>query len=273
MSITDPEAPDVQPEQGQGDQGQGDSPYADYLTRFEDDNARAIAAEAFKDFDGRTTQKFQEHAEFRKKYEPLEPTGISNLNPDQAAWLMQFWQILDDPQAVQQWFDGFAQQNGLTPQQQERAVEELGLDQFGVDPQQIDKLLDQRLSPLQQRLEQYEQRFAQQDQQAQMAQINQMIEGQHKALEQRFGDEYDREMAATFAERYADSHPEKCLELGFADWQKRVAAIQKQTLQSGADAPGPAEGGGVPDTSPPKVQTVMEAGPMAREWLRNNNRR
>src|ERR1035437_4068795 len=60
----------VQPPEGQGDQSNS-SPYAEYLVRLPEE-VRGDVEPVFRDWDAQTTRKFQDAAEYRKQWEPLE---------------------------------------------------------------------------------------------------------------------------------------------------------------------------------------------------------
>jgi hypothetical protein len=270
VSLTDPPVDDTQPE-GQGDVGESGNPvYAEYLDRIPED-AREVAEEAFRDWDTRTQQRFQEAADFRKQWEPLAQTGISDLSAEEVAWLVQFRGALEDPQVMQQWWNGYAEQNGLAaaPPEQQQTLDEYGGYQ---DQAAIEALVEQRLGPVVQALEQFNERFVQQDQQAAEAQAMQYIEGQLAELEQKHGADFNREMVELFTTRHIDADPMNAVPKAWADWQKVRNGIEKAAMQPKLEAPPPAEGGGVPDTMPPKLDTFRDAEATAKEMLRNMNR-
>ncbi|HEX9007327.1 MAG TPA: hypothetical protein VF889_08525 [Bacteroidota bacterium] len=281
MSTTDPSVEPVQPDEGQGGEATpGDSPYADYLNRIPEE-VRGEVEPVFRDWDANTTKRFQEHSEFRKQWEPLKDTGVDQLTPEQAAYAVQLFQALDDPQTMKQWWDGYAEQNGLTPQeakQAQQAVESTLEDFQGYeDPtRQLEKLLEERLTPLQQRLEQYDSRFQQQEQQAREAEAAKFIEGQVAELEQKHGkfDEQTTELVNTLAGRYIESDPMNAIPRAYEDLQRWRNDVEKAALQAKVDAPAPAESGGIPDVSP-EQHTRLDSPAvkdMALEFLRNSNR-
>src|ERR1035437_4782758 len=69
----------VQPPEGQGDQSNS-SPYAEYLDRLPEE-VRGDVEPVFRDWDAQTTRKFQDAAKYRKQWEPLEQTGVSQRDP------------------------------------------------------------------------------------------------------------------------------------------------------------------------------------------------
>jgi len=269
VSITDPQADDAQPQEGQGSEASGGSPWESLLSRFPDD-VRDQAAEAFREQEANANKRFEEHASFRKQWEPLANTGVDQLSAEEVAWLVQFRGALEDPQTMQQWWDGYAQQNGLNQPQEPEAQP---LDDFGFqDPAQLQQLIDQATGPLKQQLEQMQARAEEQDRQQAESQAHQYIDGQLKELESKHGKEFNREMAELFASKYIDSDPLNAVPRGWADFEQARNAIEKQALQPKVDAPAPAEGGGVPDTSPDKMPGFgsPELKDVAMQFLRNN---
>lgn len=274
MSITDPQADDVQPVEGQGDAGTSDAPYAEYLNRIPE-QLRGDVEPVFRDWDANVTKRFQDNSDFRKQWEPLQDTGISQMSPEEVAWLVQFRGALDDPNVMQQWWDGYAQENGLTPAQQ-AAQEPQQFDDFGggfQDPQQLQSLIDQATGPLKQQLEQMQGHIEQQQQQHEQAQTLANLEGQVAQIEQKLGaplSEKQKVVLARFASQYSDVN--NAILRGWDDMQAYTNDVQKGAFQSKVDAPDPAERGGVPDVSPDKFKGLDDPGlaETARQFLRNN---
>lgn len=278
MSFTDPSAEPAQPEEGQGEEASGGSPWESYLDRIPED-ARDVASEAFRDMEANATKKFQEHSEFRKQWEPLAQTGVNDLSPEEVSWLVQFRGALEDPQIMQQWWEGYARENGLTVAEAQAQAE--ATDDFGFqDPQQqLEKLLEERLGPLSKQLESFSSRFEQQDQQTALAEAGRTIDRQVAALEKehnngtKFDDE-TRELVDVFASRYIESDPMNAINRGWTDLQKLRNDVEKQALQGKVNQPAPAESGGIPDVNPPEHKRIDSPAvkDAALEWMRNQNR-
>jgi hypothetical protein len=207
----------------------------------------------------------------------LKDAGNNQLSPDEVSWLVQFRQALEQPEIMQQWWDGYAKENGLTVAEAKAQAED-AVDDFGFqDPsQQLEKLLEERLTPLQKQLEQYEGRFAQQDQARQEAEASQYIEGQFSELQKKHGeiDKQTRELIETFAGKYIESDPMNAIPRGYDDLQHLLNSHEKRTLDGKLNQPPPAEGGGVPDVNPPEHKRIDSEGVKnaALEWMRNQNR-
>jgi hypothetical protein len=281
VSVTDP-ADDVQPEDpGQGDPGTQGAPYQEYLDRIPEE-LRGDVEPVFRDWDGQVTKRFQDQAEFRKQWEPFSETGVSQLSPEDASYAVQLFQAMADPQTMKQWWDGYSQANGLTPDQQQQQQQQQPQDQqddYGFqDPsqQQFEKLLEDKLGPLMSKLEAYDGRFEQQDQQAAMAEASQFIEGQLSELKGKHG-EFDKdteELINTLAGRYIESDPMNAIPRAYDDLQRWQNQYEKTVLQGKVDAPAPAETGGVPDVSPEQHRSIEDprVKDAAIEFLRNSNR-
>lgn len=272
MSDFTDDAGGVQPDQGQGDAGEaGDSPYSEYLSRFEDDDARQIAAEAFKEFDGKTTQRFQDAANFRRQWEPYQETGIADMDPEMVSWLAQFGGIVNDPRAVQSWYEQYAQQQGL----ESGGGEDTTFDEYGsqLDQNTIKQLIQQELAPYGQLLEQHGQRWQETDQQQAERQLEEQIDAQHAPLEKKYGDAYNRNKAEQYALDFADENPDNAIALGWQAWMKERSQIEQDALNKKLGVPPGAEPGGQPDSNLPTPKRIddPEVRERAAAVLRNMN--
>lgn len=272
---TDLEPDVVQPEDaGQGDGGH-DAPYAEYLNRIPEE-VREEVEPVFKDWDANVTRRFQEHSEYRREWEPYEQTGINRLSPEETQWLVQFRQALEDPQQIKQWYEGYAEQAGIVPEQaaQEPTGQQASttFDEFGAgyDPQQLQSLLDQRFSPLAQQLQQLTERFEHQDYQTRVAEAERYVQGQIEELKAKHPDEFNEEAIEKLVTNYIDSDPVHAVERAFADWQKIRAQIERDTLQGKADSRSSGESGGTADAMPEMPKTLKEAAEIAKQRIRES---
>jgi hypothetical protein len=277
VSFADPSAEPAQLPEGQGEEASGSSPWETYLDRIPED-ARDVATEAFREMEANANKKFESHAEFRKQWEPLQETGINQLSPEEVSWLVQFRQALEQPDVMQQWWEGYAKENGLTVAEAQAQAAD---DDFGFqDPsQQMEKLLEERMAPLMKKLEEYDGRFQQQTQAQQQAEATQYIDGQIGALEKEHneGNKFDDEtkgLIELFAQKYVDSDAMNAIPRGYADLQHLLNTNEKKALQGKLNQPPPAEGGGVPDVNPPEHKRIDDPAVKnaALEWMRNQNR-
>jgi hypothetical protein len=277
VSVTDPASDAAQPDEGQDGEGTSGAPYQEYLDRIPEE-LREDVEPVFRDWDGQVTKRFQDAAEFRKQWEPLQDTGIHKYDPGDVAWMVQFREALNDPQSIQQWFDSYAKENGLTSAQAQQQLEQAVDDYEYQDPSQqnFERLLEDKLNPLLQKLEQYDGRFAEQEQQKALADAERIINGQITELEQKHGEfnEETKELINTLAGRYIDSDPMNAIPRAYDDLQRWQNNVEKSALQAKVDAPAPAEGGGIPSVTPDQHKRIDSPGvkEAAIEFLRNGNR-
>jgi hypothetical protein len=258
VSITDPEADPVQPE-GQGGEG-NEAPYAEYLNRIPEE-VRGDVEPVFKDWDANTTRKFQEHAQYRQNWEPYEQLGVNQIAPEDMEGLLAFHQAAqNDPQAIQLWFQEYAQANNLTPEQAADQLDQQStLDEYGTgfDAQAFQQALTPMLQPLQQQLEQMNRWREQQEQNARLQEANQHIERQFKELEGK--PDFNREAIEHFLPKYVNSDPRNAVPKAYQDYQQMRAQIEKQYVQSKSNIPAGAEHGGTADGSFEPAKTLEEA--------------
>jgi hypothetical protein len=273
---TDP-AEDVQPDEGQGGGGEQDAPYAEYLNRIPEE-VRGDVEPVFKEWDANVTRRFQEHSQQREQWAPYEELGVNRLSPDEVQWALDFRQAaVENPQAVKEWFDQYAQAHNLT--EPEPTYEQPAFDSYEDPQQQLERLLKQQLEPVQQQLAQIgqwreEQEFAQRKAEADRFVMSQMdeLKAKHPDEFKTTGEYGAEKMIDRLIGRYIESDPRNAVPRAFADYQAWRAEIEKQTLQSKVDAPAPAEAGGTADVAPEKFSRIKDVEEQAREFLRNSNR-
>jgi len=271
VSFTDP-VDDVQP-QGQGEADTTtDAPYQEYLNRIPEE-AREQAESAFREWDANQTRRFQDAAEFRQRWEPYQDTGIASLPPEEVQQLVQFRGALSDPQAIQQWYQQYAAQAGLTepqapPQEPYDPYQEQ--DPYGGGFDGIDQVLANRLGPIEQRLERFAQWQEQQDHAARVAEAENYVQGQLEELKQKHPEEFNEQAIEKLVVQYIETDPRNAVQRAFADWQGIRSEIERQTLQAKANTPPAAEGGGYADTNPEEIKTLAQAAEIAKAQIRQS---
>ena len=274
MSVTEPPVTDgVQPDQGQGDVGQtsGGQPYADYLARVPDE-VRGTVEPVFKDWNSHVNSRFEEHANYRKQWEPYEQAGVTRYSPQD---IQAAFDLLQNPDQLRSWAD---EQYGpvQAPEQQQPQPE---FDLYGQpDQQQFEQLLESKLGPLSQELQQLAQWRQQQEQQAQIQQIQGVIDREIGMLQEKHAanlPEPIRENFAETVERFADKYandpsltPEQMVAKGWADFEALSNQLQTAALQDKVNQPAPAETGGRADLTPDSPKTLKEAGELALAQIR-----
>ena len=260
----------VQPDAGQGGAGTTEAPYGEYLNRIPEE-VRGSVEPIFKEWDSNVTRRFQEHADFRKAWEPFEQAGISRYPAETVQWALQ---VLQDPQQAREWLD---QTYGPVAQPESQQTQPPVSDTFGFeDPsQQFQSLLEQKLGPIAKQLEQFQQRFEQQDTQARETEARQFMDGQLSELKQKHPDAFKdagpygaEKMIERFVAAYIETDPMNAIPRAFDDYQKFVGQMQTQALQAKVDQPAPAEAGGAVALESGGPKTLEEAKKLALQQLR-----
>lgn len=226
----DPMAQGVQPGPGQG-AAPGDAPYAEYLDRIPEEH-RGVVEPVFKEWDGNVTRRFQEHSEYRRRFEPYEQMGIDQYDPEGLAGLIEFAKLANDPTRsgdYRSWLEEQAQHHGLLQQQQQ---EEFGAELL--DPA-VQQLIEQATSPLQQQIEQMTQWRQQFESQQQQQQIQSQLNQEFEALQQEHG-ELPRDVIESLAGRYIGSDP-RPIQRAFEDFQRFRGDIEQKVLAGKLNQP------------------------------------
>lgn len=265
MSFNDPE---VQPEDGQGQESQ-DAPYSEYLNRIPEE-LRGDVEPIFREWDANVTRMRQDDVAQRQSWQPYEQIGVNKFSPEDVQWALQFRQAVEDPQAIKEWYESYARDQGLI-QQQPQEQESFSYDEY--DPNaQMQKLLQEQLGPISQQLEQLSSWRQQQESARAEAEAEQYIDQQIADLRSKHGDEVKRELLDGFVAKYIESDPQNAVPRAWADYEALRNQIQKETLQSKVDAPAPAESGGVPNSVPDTDNSLKTANQRALEILRSERR-
>jgi hypothetical protein len=268
--MSDDLAAGTQPEDGQGAPGTSDAPYAEYLNRIPEE-LRSQVEPVFKEWDSNVGRKFQEAAEFRKQWEPYAPLGVTELSPDEVAWALQFRQAaVHNPDAVQQWYDEYANAHGLAAakQQLEQATGSTA-EEFGFTDPTV-SALEQQLKPIQDQLQAMNRWREQQEETHRLAEAERYVHAQMDELKGKHPDDWNQGAVERLVAQYIETDPQHAVQRAFADWQAIKAQIEKDTLQSKADQPPPAESGGTVNAAPEEFRTMAEANRAALERLRQN---
>jgi hypothetical protein len=96
----------VQPQEGQGQQ---DAQTGLYDLSTVPEEYRSHVEQHLKDIERNANAKFQEHAEFRKSWEPYAELGLNDVDPEGVAALMEFAQALSDPESARDAITNLAQ--------------------------------------------------------------------------------------------------------------------------------------------------------------------
>lgn len=248
-----------------GDQGvdSGDSGYAQYLDSVPPE-IREQVEPLFKEFDGNVTKKFQEHAEYRKQWEPYEETGIKDLDPESLKGLLEFAQMANDPEQFGQWWQNAGKEMGLF--EKFAPSEDLDLDlEDDLPTEKIAELVEKQVA---EKLGPVEQTIQQQGQEREAAQANEEVasamdtfKAENKALFE--GDEKGEveRMVARLAYSYSDDDslsPAEMIQKGGEDYKNMIGQGAKGLFDDKLKQPKPPEGPGGADMSPEKITSFKD---------------
>lgn len=273
MTVEGNGAPGVQPAEG-ADAGNGAAPddgqgagLGLYDLSHLDAELRPLVEQELKKYEGNATKKFQEHAEYRKQWEPFEQIeGLSETDPEQLEALLQFGQLMADPNGAEilaqdedfvDWWTQIGEQAGLF--EGEPGGGEGGYDEGegGQEPPEWASELTDRLDQLEQQLGPVSQSVSQAERDRQVQANNQEIEktlaGLHEQHDVDGESAFDDDAVRALAHQYIDdeklSLPE-VIQRGFADLQRIQGQAQGNLVDKASDQPGAALGNGQSDTSP-----------------------
>lgn len=198
--------------------------------------------------------RFREHAEFRKKFEALEGIdGLTDVPGEELSQLLEFREIASNPEAFESWWFevgkelGFFEDDGSGP--------EAGADgeegEVGGNPE-ISQLVE-TVQSLAQRLEEFESRG---ESEKATAAERQKIDQQLTELHDQHG-EFDESLVLRLARDYAEE-PD-AVKRGFDDYLRITGQAQNELVEDKLNQPGPANGGGRPDTGNGVPGTFKEA--------------
>ena len=230
---------------------------------------RPYMEQQLRRIDGNITKKFQEHSDYRRRWEPYEQIeGFSDMPPEDVAALIQFAQMASDPQQFQQWLGQAIETTGFVPENiPQEAWNEIGqrngwLDDTGAPAtesgqqespveqltQVMQELLDQRLGPI-------EESVVQSQQEAAYQRASEEIASELEQLHGEFG-EFDDEAVAQMAYVYAQG-PD-ALRRGLEDYLRVTGQSQSSLIDSKLGQPNGALSGGRPDTAPEEFNGIND---------------
>jgi hypothetical protein len=256
------EAEGVQPaaEGGESQGAEGNGGLYDLSAVPED--LRSQVEPLFKQFDANVTKKFQEHADYRKGWEPYENLGLNEYDPEGLQQLLQFAeQNLTSEDALREFVTNTARENGW-------------LDDGEPDPEMgEDDPVQGELEDLRQQLSQITERDQAREQQQREQQIGEYITQEYERLKTEVGelpDEEAQDWVDARAAMYA-SDPEKrdkAIETAYRDYFAMIAKVETGLLKRKGDQPPAPEQGGRPGTGEPPNTDRKVARQRAEERLR-----
>jgi hypothetical protein len=234
-------AAEVQPDGGQGQAGDETGLYD--LSSVPED-VRPVVEEHLKAIEGNVTRKFQEAAEFRKQWEPLQELGVDQWDPESLEWLLSIGERLSggDPEAV---FRELAEQ--FSDQGEPEVLDD--------DPVALVKQeLEEQFAPMREQFQEFQQQRALQEQTQALYHELQEIEGERG---EKIGDDELDELLEIAAAQFMTSEQPLRDAIGFRD--RIASAAQKRLVSQKLSDPQAAEGGGRASTQVLPPATFEEA--------------
>jgi hypothetical protein len=260
---------------GQGfDSGQGVGAAPDQANGLYDLNdapeeLRPWLTQELKKVEANVTKKFQEAADFRKRWEPYEGVqGLDQIAPEELAELVNFRNtILSDEsgQALRNWMAQVQQELG-GPILDEESWYQAGIDNGWIDSEdgeggqadgQIDPqtIAQQVIEMLRPELEPVKQFMGQTEQQQAVAEI----QAQNEATMRELGlDPQSEEGQAVLSLAYQYVGDEDYIQRAYEDYQRITGKAVGDSADRDAAKPGGALNGGVPDTSPEQFDGLTD---------------
>jgi hypothetical protein len=218
-----------------------------------------------KQIQGNVTRSFQDHADFRKTWEPFQNVeGLTDVPPEELSELVQFRQIASDPETFAGWLGEVASTLAdANPELFEQAFGELlggdeedgddlegggGIDEESLR-QMFSEMLDERLGPI-------EQSVNHQSQEQRVQQAREQIAGQVQEIQKKhqdtFGEELDKD-AIEHVQRLALTldDPDTAIEQAYQQHLRITGQAQGELIDEKLGQPQPGvNGAGRADTSP-----------------------
>lgn len=266
MSMSDGQG-DQSANEGQGAESSESQGFVDSYLQNVPEDYRPHVEPYIRDVERNTNSKFEEHANYRKQWEPYEDLGLTEYDPEGLQTLLQFAEMSNDPEAFQNWWLAAGQEAGFLDQLQQQVgaeddddlLDDEG-DEGGLDLESfktaLASVIDEKISPLQERI-------MQDDEQQEVDAANQAIDEQIEELKQQYG-EFDEQMVYKLALAYSDSSDDPIAK-GFEDYQQFLAQIENGTVERKISQPGPAEPSGPAATQSQAPKSWDEAKAMAKE--------
>lgn len=247
----------VQPEVST--EGQGNTPYGEYLDKLPED-IRGDVEPVFKEWDSNVTKRFQEAADYRKQWEPLEDLNLGAVPRDELESLLQLRELAaNDPEQFDAWVRETAQERGLLGNEDPYSNDEF--DPFAPE--------EDKLEPVMSELQQMKERFEAMENEKRVAEAMQMVESQMQEQAEKHPD-VPQELAEQFLSMYADVDPDNAVQLAYEAAEKWTVQIQQQMMEQKLGQPEAAEQGSTPDASPEAVKSFKDAQAQVLARLKNN---
>jgi hypothetical protein len=232
---------------------------------------RGYVENVAKQIQGNVTRSFQDHADFRKTWEPFSQVdGLTEVPPEELTELVQFREIASDPAKFDDWlvqvasamaeadpgrfeavFGRLGQETGLLdPDDDGESGEDGGAFDQEAMREMFTELLDERLGPIEQHVNTSSQEARVQAAQAHIASEIEAVQQLHK---DQFGEdeELDEDAIAHIkALAFAHDGAEDAIRKAYAQHLKVTGQAQGELIDEKLGQPRPGVNGGRADTAP-----------------------
>jgi hypothetical protein len=284
----DSTAATVQPGEGEGGAGDQQANGTPQGELFDLDSVpeelRPYVEDVLKQVQGNVTQRFQEHADFRKQWEPYSQIeGLSDVPAEDLQQLLEFHRLAQDPEQFGDWVGEWLQAYREHAPEQFNALADK-LDQAGLfdgegDPDEgeepeggddlrsiLNEALDQRLGPIEQFIEsQQDQSEIGQIEQALVAEADE-VKAQHR---EQFGEELDDEAVEAIGKlSHAYDEAQGSIKSAYQDYLRLTGKAQGDLVDEKLGQPAAAVAGGQADTTPERASFIGGNGANPKELAR-----
>jgi hypothetical protein len=258
------QAPEGQPSAPEG-QAEGTSGLYNEVLNGVPENLHSQVEPILKQWDSNVSKKFEEAAEYRKQWEPYEEMGVTQHEPERLQALLELGDVLDDPGLLQQWWKEVGDELGYFD-----ANEEEGSEDELLTPEQVQQMVAEAVSPINEKLtsQEQEQLVAQASEDI-STRLDQLAE-KDDSLGKEIGksDEGEpitgRDAVLQLALAYEDQ--ENPIDKGYADYQRLIGHGEGSLFEKKVKQPGGAEGPGSP-AGPKQFTSFDEANESAMRKL------
>lgn len=252
-----------------GDPAQPDSGQGEGLGLYDlsaaPEEIRPFLEGELKKVEANVTRKFQEAADFRKKYEPYEGIdGLTQVEPDELSRLLAFHQeVLSDPQAFEEWYRAVGEEFGFSQQPQgDPNADPDDPDASDFSDPSLEAAIERVLERVDERLAPFEQQMTESQQEQRITEAQEEIRQELDALKEANG-EFNEDLVCQLALAY-DGAPD-AIQKGFADYQRFMGDTESAVFEGKDDTPGAANTGGTPATGVEPVTDFRTAKERSRE--------
>lgn len=225
-------------------------------------------------------KKFEEHANYRKQWEPYEELGLNDYDPESIQALLQLGEIMSDQDQFKDWWSQVGNELGFMPEDEydeddedyEDDEYEDSNDELSSDGIQeiINEQLQQALAPL------YQDRQQQEFDQG-VEQIGQELDKQMAELRDNFEAETGQELKPEIEQHiwktalaYEEEGPQ-AIQKAWDEVMGIVGDAKSELFAAADNQPAKPEGPGRANTSPEPITSFDDASAVAKERIKSGN--